>query len=175
MTPPQAWDGSLASLTFILTFHSLRKQLTFHHSTTDFPAKWCLRNKRRNSILMVHEYTDLGSASDWLKQISHAARPIRSTTQICDQSKVLPRSVYWCTISMEFLRLFLRRHFAGKPVVISQNVGCFLRLDFSHPNPYIFKKCLTPLSGTSEYFYRTTQVTFQAWLHDWQKARAIIS
>ena len=25
---------------------------------------------------------DLGSASDWLKQISHAARPIRSTTQI---------------------------------------------------------------------------------------------
>ena len=25
---------------------------------------------------------NLGSASDWLKQISHAARPIRSTTQI---------------------------------------------------------------------------------------------
>ena len=27
---------------------------------------------------------------------------------------------------MEFLRLFLRRHFAGKPVVASRNVGCFL-------------------------------------------------
>ena len=27
-------------------------------------------------------YPDLGSASDWLIQISHAARPIRSTTQI---------------------------------------------------------------------------------------------
>ena len=25
----------------------------------------------------------MGSASDWLNQISHAARPIRSTTQIC--------------------------------------------------------------------------------------------
>ena len=28
-------------------------------------------------------YPDQGSASDWLKQISHAARPIRSTTKIC--------------------------------------------------------------------------------------------
>ena len=31
---------------------------------------------------MTHHYLDLGSASDWLKQISHAARPIRITTQI---------------------------------------------------------------------------------------------
>ena len=30
---------------------------------------------------------------------------------------------------MEFLLSFLRRHFAGKPVVTSPNVGCFLRLD----------------------------------------------
>ena len=28
---------------------------------------------------------------------------------------------------MEFLRSFLRRHLAGKPVVASPNVGCFLR------------------------------------------------
>ena len=28
---------------------------------------------------------------------------------------------------MEFLRSFLRRHFVGKPVVVSLNVGCFLR------------------------------------------------
>ena len=41
-----------------------------------------LRNERRNSILMTRHYPDLGSASDWLNQISHAARPIRSTTQI---------------------------------------------------------------------------------------------
>ena len=33
-------------------------------------------------ILMAHHYPDLGSASDWLKYISHAARTIRSTTQI---------------------------------------------------------------------------------------------
>ena len=49
---------------------------------TGFPAKWRLRNKRRHSILMTSHYPDLGSASDWLKQISLAARPIRSTTQI---------------------------------------------------------------------------------------------
>ena len=35
-----------------------------------------------NSILMTRHYPDLGSASDWLNQISHVARPVRSTTQI---------------------------------------------------------------------------------------------
>ena len=39
-----------------------------------------------------------------------------------------PRSGYWHVISMEFLRPFLGGHFAGKPVVASLNVGCFLRL-----------------------------------------------
>ena len=32
---------------------------------------------------MTRHYRDVGSASDWLNQISHAAWPIRSTTQIC--------------------------------------------------------------------------------------------
>ena len=45
-----------------------------------------------------------------------------------DQSKALPRSGWRCVISMEFLRLFLRRHLVGKPVVASPDVGCFLRL-----------------------------------------------
>ena len=31
---------------------------------------------------MTRHYPDLGSASDWLNQISHASRPIRRTTQI---------------------------------------------------------------------------------------------
>ena len=31
---------------------------------------------------------------------------------------------------MEFLRSFLRRHFAGKPVVRLGNVACFLKIDF---------------------------------------------
>ena len=37
-----------------------------------------LRSRRR--LLMT--YPDLGSASNWLKQISHASQPIRGTTQI---------------------------------------------------------------------------------------------
>ena len=44
--------------------------------------KWRLRNERRNSILMTCHYPDLGGASDWLNQISHMTRPIKSTTQI---------------------------------------------------------------------------------------------
>ena len=33
--------------------YSLRKQPTFGDATTGFPAKWRLRNERRNSILMT--------------------------------------------------------------------------------------------------------------------------
>ena len=46
--------------------------------TTGFPAKWCLRNERRNSILMTRHYPDLGSPSDRLNQITHASRPFPS-------------------------------------------------------------------------------------------------
>ena len=57
--------------------------------------------------------------------IGHAAG------EICfNQSEIPPRSRYWRVISMEFLRSFLRRHFAGKPVVSSRNVLSFLRLFF---------------------------------------------
>ena len=40
-----------------------------------------MRNGRSNSIPMTCNFLDLGGASDWLKQISLWARPIRSTTQ----------------------------------------------------------------------------------------------
>ena len=95
-------------LGLVNTESGVRKQLTFGDANTGFPAKWRLRNEHRNSILMMRHYLDLGSASDWLNQIFQVVRPIRST--------------------MEFLRSFLRRHLAGKPVVASPNVGCFLRL-----------------------------------------------
>ena len=65
------------------THSSPRKQPTLHDATIVFWLKWRLRNERRNSILMTRHYPDLGSASDWLKQISHPApRPLRSTTRI---------------------------------------------------------------------------------------------
>ena len=45
-----------------------------------------------------------------------------------NQSEVKPSSGQWRVNKMEFLRSSLGRHFAGKPLLASRNVGCFLRL-----------------------------------------------
>lgn len=47
----------------------------------DFPAKWHLRNERRD-FSDDASITRSGSSSDWLKQVSNASRPIRNTSQI---------------------------------------------------------------------------------------------
>ena len=78
---------------------SLRKQPTFCDATTCFPAKWRLRNERRNSILMMCHYPDLSNDKFSANQ--------KHLTQIW---------VAMCHYRMEFLHLFLRHHFAGKPV-----------------------------------------------------------
>ena len=49
-----------------------RKQPTFCDATSGFPMKICLRNGCRNSVLMSLHHSDLGRASDWLKQIYNA-------------------------------------------------------------------------------------------------------
>ena len=54
-------------------YSSLRQQPTFRDTTDGLPSKWCLKNGRRNFILMTHHSPDLGSAFDW---------SIRSTNQI---------------------------------------------------------------------------------------------
>ena len=50
---------------------SLRKQPTFHNATKGFPVKWRLRNEHRNSVLMMHHYPDLGSASDFTSSMTN--------------------------------------------------------------------------------------------------------
>ena len=45
-----------------------------------FPSK--MTSEHRNSTQMTRHYPVLGSGSDWLRQISHAARPITGTTRI---------------------------------------------------------------------------------------------
>ena len=68
-----------------LTATSLAWENSWHLATRPLvsrAAKWRVRNERWNSILMTRHCPDLGSASDWLNQIPHAARPIRSTPQI---------------------------------------------------------------------------------------------
>ena len=54
----------------------------------------------------------------WPYREGNSLQPIKSTTQV------------WllANTNTEYLRSFLRRHFAWKPVVESPNVGCFLRL-----------------------------------------------
>ena len=88
---------------------SPRKQATFRDTTAGFPAKWHLRNKHGNSMLMWWRLT---TQIQVLLLIGWSKFPTRY-----DQSEAL-----------SFLRSFLRRHFVGKPVVASANVGCFLRL-----------------------------------------------
>ena len=69
--------GKLSESSFRSVF-SLTKQPTFRDATTGFPAKWRLRNKCRNSILMMRHYPGLGGASDWLCSVGNLLQPIRS-------------------------------------------------------------------------------------------------
>ena len=80
---------------------------------------------------MTCHNSDLGSASDWLNQISYAARPIRSTPHI------------WLVKGNQYgmSALVPQTPFGGKPVLESWgNVGCFLRLQFSVGNRSIIVK-----------------------------------
>ena len=71
------------------------------YGTTGFPAKWFLRNERRNSILMTRHYPYLGSASDW------SCGKCASANQ-----KRYPDLGSVNVISMEFVHSILRRYYA---------------------------------------------------------------
>ena len=68
---------------------------------------------------MTFHYPDLGSAFDWVKEISLVAPPIENTGQIW----VVTHHQYGISPG-----LFLRSHFAGKLLVVPRNVSSFLRL-----------------------------------------------
>ena len=110
-----------------MTFPDARR----HHC---FPAKCRLWNEGRNSTLMTHHYPDLGRASDWLKQISNVARPIRSSTQIWQVIR------HQCGISV----LFYLTSFLGQP----SGAWCFemsaVFLGYSEAS-------VTPSKGTCYY------------------------
>ena len=92
----KVWAGHYDRVCFELPKFFGRKQPKFREATSSFPAKWPRRNDCRNAVLMTSQYpADLGSASDWLKQISLPARLIRSSTLALTTSPV----------SVKFLRL----------------------------------------------------------------------
>ena len=62
------------TLTVIISNRARTADIFEKPATTGFLTKRRLWNERRNSILMTCHYPDLDSASDWLEQISHAAR-----------------------------------------------------------------------------------------------------
>ena len=68
--------------TAFMIFDSLRKLSTFREATTVFPAKWRLRNERRNSIPMTYHYPDLGKASDWSYREENSLQPITSNAHV---------------------------------------------------------------------------------------------
>ena len=96
----------------------LRKRTTLRDATNGFPAKWRLRNKCRNSILMTGHYPDLGTAPDWSFRVWNLPEPIRSTTQI--------RVVTCCQYGISWLisPMSVRRETIG-------DVVCFLRLELT--------------------------------------------
>ena len=128
------------------------KQPIFGDATTGFPAKWRLRNEHRNSILMTRHYPNLGSASDWscrvgnliqpirsntpiwvvtrhqydcLNQISHAARPIRSThyTKVLSSHTSIIATLYGMAWSNSLVR-----NFKNFKIVLSELQGLKKRL-----------------------------------------------
>ena len=86
-----------------------------------FPRKMMPENEHRNSlhVLMTFHYPDLVSASDWLCHVEKFA--LANQKHYPDQGSDVLSVWNFCT-------RFLRHHFPGKSVVVSQNLGCFLRL-----------------------------------------------
>ena len=87
---------------------SLRKQPTFGDATTGFPAKWRLRNKRRNSILMTRHYPDLG-------------RDTSSVWNFCARfSDVISRRNRWWRLEMS--AVFSGYGSSSRTVIVNDNI-----------------------------------------------------
>ena len=94
--------------------HLCRSSEKRAQKSSSFPGK--SENKFAQKFhMMTRHYLDLGSVCYRLKQISHTARPIGSTTQLW----VSDTSLVWNCWA----------HFAQKLVVTKWNASCFFRLN----------------------------------------------
>ena len=80
--------------------------------------KICLRNGCVNSVLMSLHHSDLGRASDWLKQIYNAAPPIQ---------KYNPDLCIYVPSVWNFFLLVSQASFYGETSAGVTNGGCFTR------------------------------------------------
>ena len=91
---------------------------------------------------MTRHYPDLGGASDWLKQISQVARPIRSTNQIW----VVTRHQYGISV------LVSQTPFPGETVSGIAKCHLFLRPVMTQAINKDIKKMSTSLRIILSYF-----------------------
>ena len=87
----------------------------------------------------VQKFPDLGNASDWSYRVGNLLQPIRSGK--------------WRVISMEFLRSFLRRYFAGKAMVASP-ISQARKTVSRHVLITVFKAVMPPLNGLKVWKWR---------------------
>ena len=116
------WNYSVTSKYTCL----LCSSLTFGEVTNDFPAKCRLENAEIPYWLsvIIQIWVDLG-ASDWLKQISLSAQPIRSTTQIwvvTRHQKEISAGNSCCRREMSAVPLVVTRHQWGMRCVTTPTV-----------------------------------------------------
>jgi len=137
----------------------MRNKPRIRDTTTDFPAKWRLRNRRRNCILMMCLYPDLGSASYWLKQNSSPCTTNHSTNQI------------WVVTSHRYRisAAVSQTSFRGEPVVASRNVGCSIKLKTYAKLWCISLTCLRILVVSSTPVYLSW-----VWTFSWSNLPGII-
>ena len=89
------------------------------------PALVCSRKDLRGTNVEIRYWWHVNTHIWVVLLIGRAARKVcLNQSESLPQIWVVTRHQY----GPEFLRSFLRRHFASKPVVASRNVGCFLRL-----------------------------------------------
>ena len=113
-------DKRLASLDtweagFFVRLAHLTKQPAFHDSSSGVPAKW------RPSTKPKIPYWWRVTTQIWVVDLIGWSKYLSQHNQ--SEALLWPRQ--WHVISMKFVPSFLRRHFAGKPVVPSRNVGPF--------------------------------------------------
>ena len=106
-----SFTKEISIFSYYFFFRNINAFTNFREATTGFPAKWRLRNEHKIP------YWWRVIAQIWVEPLIGWKFSSASQKHYQDMSVVI-----------RHMRSFLRRHFAGKPLVASKHVGCFHRL-----------------------------------------------